>query len=306
MKEFNNLYKKINNNSGYQKNVFGPTFLIMIIIILLYYFLIYKSVIPNTIIGNVVGIIIIVLLVIINIFLVRKKYKSNKSFIGFKYALNYMDYFLKNYATRIFDDFNYNIAVDDGDKSYLQRDKSYNEVFFTANAVVNNQTINISANKEYIIRNDYLSGYDKRTLKQGIVIDINMSTNFLGNVKYVSFNNYDNVYAPFVDNGDKIKLSDKNLKKFYKIYGKEEFINQGMISGEFADLLCKISKKLTKIPFMPPDIKIEVNENGIKIFVGLLSMFNDILPNKIKTKLYYKKFIYIKKLCELLIIRFKV
>jgi len=305
-KEFNKLYNELKKENKDKTNYFFKLFLIVVIIILFYYLLIYKSIIPNTIIGNIFSIIIIVSLLVINVILTKKKYKSDKNFIGFKYSFNYMRYFLENYMVRIFDKFNYSIITDDGSKTYLQRDKIYEEVFFTSTFAINNQNINMVASKDYSIKNDYSNGYDKRTFKQGIVININMPTNFYGEIKYVSFNNFDNVYAPFVNNGNKVKLNDKNLKKFYKVYGEDLSIRQDMISGEFAELLCKISKKLSKIPFMPPDIKIEINENGIKIFIGLLSMFNDILPDKIKTFLYYKKFIYIRKLCELLIIRFKV
>ncbi len=133
-----------------------------------------------------------------------------------------------------------------------------------------------------------------------------MLTNIKGNIKYVSLNNFDNVYSPFVNNGKKVKITDKKLKSFYKVYGDETVIYPGMLHGEFTDILCQISKRLSKVPLFPPDIKIEVNQNGITIFVGMLSMFNDLLPHKIKTKMYYKKFIYIKKLCELLVMRFKV
>lgn len=306
--DFNKIYKE--KNSGRLKGIknFLSRYYFILILIFLEIFIYFIPPFENKImlkfIRYIIGILIIIIMFVI---IIIKVFKKEKVDFNYHYKKNYIEYFLENYGTKIFDCLSYQTFSYEKEPM-LNENRIVDESYFTASGKIGENNFSMTADDNYVIRktlnNDDLFNQEKRFLTSGITVTINTITKVSSCIKYVGLNHFENKYETFINNGEKIKINHKKLKTMYKVYGRYDTLPIGGIKGDFADVLCKITSKLTKIPFFPPDIKITVDQNEIVIFVGIASMFNDFLPLKVKDKMYYKKFLYIRKLCEIFIMQF--
>ncbi len=89
MEEFNKIYNFVNNHEskGILNFLYRYFFIILIIImIMIYWLLVYTNIIANKLINQVLCAFFAMILLTINIILLTKKYKRQKSLVNYNYT----------------------------------------------------------------------------------------------------------------------------------------------------------------------------------------------------------------------------
>lgn len=310
--EFEEIYSnsEIENKRSFS---ISPLFIAIIVIIvmpifgpiLLYTFSLLMDLISKyKIISYITDFLIVILLIILSIKIRRgfniRDMKSN----NYKYVKMYMNYFLSNYATAIFNNFNYSVLDDIKDDKYYKDFERVTDYYFNSSGYINEHKFSLVGVKKYTIspidEEDYPYTYTQFINKKGLVMKIDCQTIISGTLELLPRG---------INRKNKLKINNKKLKKLFTFYSDRDLsylFNDEVFANNFIEIINKITPYYTSLTRMYyPDVQITIKNDQIIIYMGLSSMFNDLKPFKKKTKMYYEKFCNLNSLAMLLIQKFE-
>ena len=310
--EFEEIYSnsEIENKRSFS---ISPLFFVIIVIIiipifrpiLLYIFSLLMDLISKyKIISYIINFLIIILLIVLSI-KIRKGFNTRDMKLNnYKYVKMYMNYFLSNYATSIFNNFNYTVLDDIKDEKYYKNLERVTDYYFDSSGYIKEHKFSLVGVKKYTIYpQDYEEApytYTQFINKKGLVMKIDCQTIISGNLELLPHR---------VHRGNKLKINNKKLKKLFTLHSDSDLsylFNDEMFTNNFIEIINKITPYYTSLTRMYyPDVQITIKNDQIIIYMGLSSMFNDLKSFKKKTKMYYEKFCNLNSLAMLLIQKFE-